>query len=385
MTTCHDFTCGNHGVTGAAFDAAKHCRKCWAAATHPAVAASLKRPVLFTAKTAPRPVKITRYALCKDLGEKIDPSCACEDRRCLAGLGVVKHREQCQTCTKYVKKTTSASQADTLAPLRRTVVNLSGHFNGSLIVHGGSLLLATRKQQHTLHLSRLGDNLQPEWTRPLAVSHGADDPRLFCHRGRLHVGYAAISALGATVDTVRVRQGVAALSDNYDLVEPRVLEYGRRIEKNWAWFDYEGELHAVYSISPHRVLRISDGITTHETTNVFPWSGGYLRGGSTPVLVGDEYWCWFHGADEGRRLRSYNVGVYAFEAKPPFRVTRMSAHPLLWAKPSERTSNGGADVVFPAGAVHRSGRWLVSMGVADDHTEIAEWDHADVEKLCKRT
>jgi len=45
--TCHDFTCGNHGAAGEAFDAARHCRKCYGAARHPELAASLKRPVLF--------------------------------------------------------------------------------------------------------------------------------------------------------------------------------------------------------------------------------------------------------------------------------------------------------------------------------------------------
>lgn len=62
-TTCHDFTCGNHGAAGEAFDAARHCRKCYGAARNPELAASLKRPVLFASPArkaaAPRPAKRT--------------------------------------------------------------------------------------------------------------------------------------------------------------------------------------------------------------------------------------------------------------------------------------------------------------------------------------
>ncbi len=401
---CHDFSCGQHGTShGEPFDAAKHCRKCYGAARHPQLAASLKRPLAFaTAATVSPPVqKLGRMRACKDLGDKVDPACACEDRHCLAGLGVVKHREHCQTCERYVAKGTAAAKpapppvplqvADALPPLSRTVVNLPGHFNGSLREFGGKLLLATRQQQHTLHLSELDDAFQPRWTIPLPIAHpaagaGADDPRLYVLGGRLHVGFAAISAAGATVETVRVRQGGAVLRDDFTVESPRVFDHGGRIEKNWGWFEPDGQLHAVYSISPHRVLRIGESVEhVHEAPNRLPWSGGYLRGGSPPVRIGNEYWCWFHGADEGRMLRTYNVGVYAFEAKPPFAITRMSPAPLLWAKPSERRADGRADVVFPAGAVFRGGRWLVSMGVSDERTEIAEWDHAEVEKLCKRT
>jgi hypothetical protein len=41
---------------------------------------------------------------CAHLGAKVDPGCACQDRHCLKGHGVVKLADQCQTCPDYERK-----------------------------------------------------------------------------------------------------------------------------------------------------------------------------------------------------------------------------------------------------------------------------------------
>jgi predicted O-methyltransferase YrrM len=49
MIGCRDFTCGQHGEASEAFDAARHCRKCFGAARNVNLAASLGRRILFAA------------------------------------------------------------------------------------------------------------------------------------------------------------------------------------------------------------------------------------------------------------------------------------------------------------------------------------------------
>jgi predicted GH43/DUF377 family glycosyl hydrolase len=144
---------------------------------------------------------------------------------------------------------------------------------------------------------------------------------------------------------------------------------------------------AVYTINPHVVLQVSGDRASPFTTHSLsvPWSGGHLRGGASPVLVGDEYWSWFHGSVDagaptpaGRaRTKVYNVGVYAFEARPPFRPTRITPQPVLWA--DERTREPAwCAVLFPCGAVLDGDRWRVSCGVHDREIRVFEWSHAEI-------
>lgn len=42
-----------------------------------------------------------RPLVCADLGDKVDPGCACTDRACKAGRGTVRHLEHCQACDGY--------------------------------------------------------------------------------------------------------------------------------------------------------------------------------------------------------------------------------------------------------------------------------------------
>lgn len=73
-TTCHDFTCGNHGAAHEAFDAARHCRKCYGAARHPELAASLKRSVLFAVSPA-RKAMANRPAPSAKVLAVLEPTC----------------------------------------------------------------------------------------------------------------------------------------------------------------------------------------------------------------------------------------------------------------------------------------------------------------------
>jgi predicted GH43/DUF377 family glycosyl hydrolase len=267
-------------------------------------------------------------------------------------------------------------------------------FNASVLRYRGRLLMAYRTgwAGARIHVCELGPGYQPagrsttlhDLARHPFANYGQEDPRLFVHRDALHVSY--IGVIGNAKGWVTTRQLYARLGDDLTVgaVHAPELVAGQR-EKNWAFFDHEGALYAVYTVRPHTVVRVVGGKVeeAHRTPNDLPWSGGLLRGGAAPVRVGGEYYHFFHGKVElgsAWPTARYSVGVCAFEAAPPFRVTRMTAVPLLTADPATRPADQYCDCVFPCGAVLENGKWVVGMGVHDRWCAVAEFDAAAVEE-----
>ena len=85
---------------------------------------------------------------------------------------------------------------------------------------------------------------------------------------------------------------------------PLLLDDRQWQEKNWMPFEYEGELLAVYSISPHVVLHLdleSAAVIRCRRIHSIAWDVsayarrfGQPRGGTPPVRVGDAYYMFFH-------------------------------------------------------------------------------------------
>ncbi|NQU26446.1 MAG: class I SAM-dependent methyltransferase [Candidatus Nealsonbacteria bacterium] len=152
---------------------------------------------------------------------------------------------------------------------------------------------------------------------------------------------------------------------------------------NHHFFDHDGTMHAVYHASPHQVLRLSGS-----RTELLPPTGdalvgcrwGVARGGAPPVLVGDQWYHWFHATTWLPDIHSvYLLGLYTFDAKPPFRVRRTCPMPL-YAVDGKRPDLGTPFCVFPCGAVFENGRWLLSMGLWDDRIRLLEIAADEVEQ-----
>lgn len=262
-------------------------------------------------------------------------------------------------------------------------------YNASVMRWNGKTLLAYRSgwEGSRVRIAELDESFLPGKDVELDLRHaqardGQEDPRLFAHAGKLCVAFAGGGKHG---DGWYSNQLYAVLRDDLTVERVHAPRYNsrKRMEKNWSFFSWAGELFAIYSIARNAVLHIQgdNAYPFSETKQSLPWSGGHLRGGSSPVLVGSEYWHWFHGAHDFGDLmrggfRTYSIGVVAFEARPPFRVTRITPNPLLLGE----KSCGNKAIIFPAGAMLRGQTWLVSAGVHDKHTDIMHWRHEDVEK-----
>lgn len=261
-------------------------------------------------------------------------------------------------------------------------------FNASLIEYKGQLVCCFRNgwKGSDVFVGRLDDQLRPVGeVRKLNLRHpecnyGREDPRLFIHDDRLHVSFIGV------VGGLRIRHTnvlYARLTDEFavdQLFHPEIP--GRQLwEKNHSYFSHDGDLYAVYSINPHRIIKVSGREVQwrHETLPAFNWHGGEMRGGASPVRVGDEYWSFFHDRIEDRGHRIYRTGLYTFSARPPFRPVRYIPRPLLTADRNTKPSDQYASVVFACGAVRYGDDWIVSHGVHDRWTEFHKWNHAELE------
>ena len=178
-------------------------------------------------------------------------------------------------------------------------------------------------------------------------------------------------------------QAMVVLNNDFDILTILHPEYGvngrtirdnRGHEKNWTWFFHDDKPYMIYLNRPHTVVEMDSTCSPQreyksEITNRL-WRAdlGEPRGGTNPVRVGDEYWCFFHSSQPWwNNRRRYFMGAYAFEAKPPFRITRMSSEPMLKGSLKNNRVGEFPLVVFPGGALfdEEKQEWLVVMGIND--------------------
>jgi len=263
-------------------------------------------------------------------------------------------------------------------------------FNPALLALGDGYLFAFRNgwAGSDIYLCRLGRDFAPlggPWKLDLAhdeASYGREDPRLFLFGGRAHVAFIGVAGEASICHTSQL---YARLGEDLAVEEVFYPRYPERQlwEKNWQFFEHDGELYAIYSVMPHRVLRIRGAAAelVYETPAPpgWSWGGGPVRGGASPVRVGDELWCFVHDRVEEHGLRVYRAGLYTFLAHPPFPVSRFTPAPLLAANKRTRPPDQYACVIWPGGAVHEGGRWVLACGDHDRWSTIRALDHADLE------
>lgn len=169
----------------------------------------------------------------------------------------------------------------------------------------------------------------------------------------------------------------------------------QKLEKNWTFFATEqGKCHAVYSITPHRILGFSlagtDDILFDDLSCIdwlvdeYPANHGGLRGGAPPVLADGEYWSFCHSVHDAPDGYQYVPAVYSFSATPPFAPTAGPARPLGFGdgvagrREYERLNPAVGSVIYPCGAAREGARWLISHGINDEQCGITIVEHSDV-------
>ena len=233
--------------------------------------------------------------------------------------------------------------------------------NPSLLRFDGRLLFAWRAAEFgcSIYLSELKEDWgsMADLIR-LELPGRVEDPRLFVFKGRLWIAFTCLDTGGG------YSQGIARLTSSFQAAEFFRLEspIGFLREKNWEFFDYEGELFAIHSIQPHLIGRVRGArlVDISSVNEKYDWNFGLPRGGSPPIRVGDEYFCFFHSSYTHDERKVYVTGVHTFEAKPPFLLARWDPEPLSVAGVDHRTN--GPLVVFPGSAFLEGSDWIIAYG-----------------------
>lgn len=173
------------------------------------------------------------------------------------------------------------------------------------------------------------------------------------------------------------------------------LEGARQpIEKNWTFFG-DDPIYALYSPMGQAILEVSlDGAPDVALCprHARPWDlgafarrYGALRGGAPPQRLDGAYYAFCHSVYPTTLGYDYAAAVYRFADTFPFRPTDAPARPLRLENPLGTDTIGGrlnphvGAVVYPCGAAHRDGTWLISYGINDARAAIAQFSVAEVD------
>ena len=182
----------------------------------------------------------------------------------------------------------------------------------------------------------------------------------------------------------------------------------QHIEKNWVPFEYIGEnnkaeLYIEYFMNPHKILKLADPrvnsiehLSFPETSAFqrlsWPKIWGAPRGGSAARKIGDQYLSFFHSSFTDRRGNHwYLMGAYSFEAKAPFRITKISHYPILfegiYTTPYMNTACNNKQIIYPTGFCfeEKDGKNLihVTCGENDCAIKVVTIDQTELLKSLK--
>jgi predicted GH43/DUF377 family glycosyl hydrolase len=222
-----------------------------------------------------------------------------------------------------------------------------------------------------VHLDSQFEQTDQEFQRIDLKTDYAEDPRVIEVGNQLYLIYNDLD------QTLRNGRFVAVANLDRDTYQANYitpldlnLQY---IEKNWSPFEYLDEnltphLFLEYKIHPRKILRLPDP-RLNELHNItlprdiafrplaWPHMWGEMRGGAPAKKIGDEYLGFFHSCfTEQNGLVWFAMGAYTFENSPPFRLTSISNHPILFKgifdTPLTHTAPVNKRVIYPGGFVY---------------------------------
>jgi len=265
-----------------------------------------------------------------------------------------------------------------------------GLFNGCLLRYGDKSLFTCRTKgfPSKTYIYRPDVDMLFADPKEFAVPMGdqfssAEDVRLLRYEGTT---LASFTMAGQTGTGWICRMALAEVSDERELSWSHIIDSptAAPVEKNWVFFASGTRLFCVYYPAPHIVYEVhvkTGQVTLGQSWEATNWqSADFMenaRGGASPICVGDEFYHFYHTQHRHGRGVSYQVGLYTFEARPPWNIARIVKGPLLSMIPSKRD----LDVVFPCGAELHNDTWTLSCGVQDHETMAISLGFDDLERL----
>jgi predicted GH43/DUF377 family glycosyl hydrolase len=272
------------------------------------------------------------------------------------------------------------------------------NFNNSILELGEGMIMAWRAEHHgqfqaQLRFGGVEEDFKVYESRPIRIPQPTpittmfEDPRLFLFQGMVWVSFVAacydaghVACIGicrfeldgSVRNVIYPRWG-----NNFNLANGG---YTRKGEKNWTFFEWEGELLCVYEIDPLRILRVDTETgeceLVSETRAQPAWQWGRLSGSTGVVPHNGKLLSVFHSFLPDRvHQRVYHAGFYEIDPRT-WKVTSISVKPVLSAVRDEAQDLRPKDqwwrpsAIFPCGLVARGDEFLVSYGWQDCRARI---------------
>lgn len=243
-----------------------------------------------------------------------------------------------------------------------------GAYNATLAKVGDRMWIAYRKDEDdwglcgSIYMGPL-DMRTLRVRREFRVIKGAEDPRFFWFNGQLYLAY--IDSPPGRNSFVFAQMGYCKVNAVRKVSGKQIVKTGKRTEKNWTFFEYNGRLMAHYMVTPQIVFDVE----TREqwrSPGMGEWVWGWAHGGTSPIRIDDGYLCLFqshlwmpkHRATPHflRAInRVYFVGAMLFSAEPPFQILKYSKTPIEFGKWH----------IFPCGLVRDGEDLLITYGMND--------------------
>lgn len=273
-------------------------------------------------------------------------------------------------------------------------IHITNWCNCSFIEFKGKRYLCYRMEAKPFCVStRLGMCLLDEYLQPIEGSsvllevhsdlsfgnhsfgkgYHVEDPRLFIHRDELYLSYTD----GYTMGQAKINPDTLQAEESFYLDKPDA----KRTEKNWTFFESKGKLYSIYDTSKQTVYEMNGHEFKQVSESPFEhgWQFGELRGGTSPIKVGNTFLSFFHSSKmvryRGRDTKQYFVGAYTFEDKFPFKVISISTEPIVSGELIAETIprfNNKIYVVFPGGVIEKKDSYFVSFGFNDTYCRYFE-------------
>jgi predicted GH43/DUF377 family glycosyl hydrolase len=213
-------------------------------------------------------------------------------------------------------------------------------------------------------------------------TNGVEDPKLFVYRGEQWV---VGNVLGHPRQPDLCKNAICIFKVKQSRETFKILSVPENVnpkqtQKNWSFFEHEGDLLCEYSISPHVILRVDTNLG--ETKEIYR-SGkrgidvtnySSLRGGANSIrtnIKGKEYYLNIGHVTSGHP-HDYKQFFYIFDVNPPFEILGISEPSKLDAK---------ARIQFAAGISEFEDNIYVSYGISDCYNRISIFSKDKIQSL----
>ena len=229
------------------------------------------------------------------------------------------------------------------------------------------------------------NNVNPE-------EYNFEDPRFFIWRDELYVSMVLVHRSDKELKWVKM------VVMKYPEMIWQVLHYPRcqfkQFEKNWVFFDYNGELYCTYTLHHgfHAVCKVNGNaidlayITEYKCPEVFRNS---VRGTSNLVMRDGLWWGVAHTSVyetsnvKDKATYHSNALFYAMEPEPPFRIVQIQQEPFIHNDDVNDIEIKFCQSIFPSGLISENkDTWVVGAGINDVSMAFLRIPHSLVLDTC---